>query len=85
MGKWLEEAFLQGRLSPRFRLQTHAGSTFLGLNTPILHVHIIAQVRLAASFVCPATVSFRGYFGFLRTIRRVTQWRRIPLFCPVLQ
>jgi hypothetical protein len=27
MGKWLEEAFLQGRIPPRFRLQTHDGST----------------------------------------------------------
>lgn len=31
MGKWLETAFLQGRISPRFRLQTHGGSTYLGL------------------------------------------------------
>jgi hypothetical protein len=52
--------FCKGGILPRFRLQTHDGSTFLGLNTPILHVHIIAQVRRAASFVYLPTVSFRG-------------------------
>ena len=52
-------------------------------NTPILHVHMIAQARLAALFVCSATVPFRGQLDSFLQSTEVDQWRCIPLLCPL--